>query len=205
MPCRHNGAVVLVVKRGTAKVHHADCCVLHCPLLSFLEGRRRWGIKCTGQKLTTDLQSSPSSHISPSQHWRTLWSRSWQKGCSRVSGPCESACCRGELERRKTNSIFNSSSLTRSALKTEKNKTKQKTYEDTKSRRCVTRKFDTTISCFSCNAWLCPIYSTALWHYGAPMWLNASCLQRGLQVHMSSMSLLIRSIWPIATRWELSL
>lgn len=65
MPCRHDGAVVLVVKRSAAKVDHADCCVLHRALLSFLKGKRRRGLKLADQERTTDPSSRPAvaSHL----------------------------------------------------------------------------------------------------------------------------------------------
>lgn len=36
VPGRHNGAVMLMVKGGTAKVHHSDGCALHAPLIPLL-------------------------------------------------------------------------------------------------------------------------------------------------------------------------
>lgn len=39
MSCGHNGAVVLVVKCCTAKVHHTYSGILHRPLFSLLSGR----------------------------------------------------------------------------------------------------------------------------------------------------------------------
>lgn len=65
MPCRHNGAVVLVVERSAAKVDHADRCVLHRALLSFLIGKEQRGVKRADQSLTTDPWSRPSgaSHL----------------------------------------------------------------------------------------------------------------------------------------------
>ena len=40
MPCRHNGAVVLMVKSGTTEVNHSHCCALNSPLFSFLQDRQ---------------------------------------------------------------------------------------------------------------------------------------------------------------------
>ena len=36
MPGRDNRAVMLMIKRGTAKVHHSDGCALHAPLIPLL-------------------------------------------------------------------------------------------------------------------------------------------------------------------------
>lgn len=42
MPRGHDGAVVLVVKRGAAEVHHSDGRVLHGPLFPFLQNRQKF-------------------------------------------------------------------------------------------------------------------------------------------------------------------
>lgn len=41
MPRGHDGAVVLVVKRGAAKVNHTDSRILHRSLFSLLRDRNR--------------------------------------------------------------------------------------------------------------------------------------------------------------------
>ncbi len=57
MPRGYNGAVVLVVKSGTAKVHHADCRALNRPLFSLLQERKHKFLRTT-ELWWTFLQSS---------------------------------------------------------------------------------------------------------------------------------------------------
>jgi uncharacterized protein YaaR (DUF327 family) len=43
MPCRHNGAMVFMVKSCTAKINQPYICPFHTPYISFLQKKKKKG------------------------------------------------------------------------------------------------------------------------------------------------------------------
>lgn len=103
MPCRHNGAMVFMVKSCTTKINQPYICPFHTPDISFLQTDAKITGHVTWIRLTVD---DVFTHISqefvklvnlPFYCCSKFQSQSQQKECFQVWDRCELICYHEEI------------------------------------------------------------------------------------------------------------